>query len=130
MNKKVYVGNLPFEIEEAALKEMFEADGKHVASVQIITDRYTGRPRGFGFVEFESEADAQGAIESFNGKELKGRALVVSEAREQSRSGGRGESRGGGGGFGGGGGGGGRGGRSFGGGGGGRGDRGHRSPRW
>src|SRR5258706_11923936 len=101
MNKKLYIGNLPFDVQESSLKEMFEADGRHVASVQIITDRDTGRSRGFGFVEFETTEDAQSALQTFNGKELNGRALVVNEAREQTRGGGRGGFGGGGGGGGG-----------------------------
>ena len=99
MNKKLYVGNLPFDVAESSLREMFEADGRHVSSIQIITDRDTGRSRGFGFVEFESAEDAKNAIAALNGKELNGRALTVNEAREQTRDGGggRGGSFGGGG---------------------------------
>ena len=121
MNKKVYVGNLPFQVEETAIRELFEADGRRVASIQIISDRDTGRSRGFGFVEFETPEDAEKAIEAVNGKELNGRALVVSEAREQTRGP---RSGGGGGGF--------RssGGGDFRGGGGGGGKRGGRSNRW
>lgn len=113
MNKKLYVGNLPFTAEEAQLEALFASDGRQVASVRIMSDRETGRSRGFGFVEMASPEDAQKAIEALNGHDFMGRALTVNEAREQQpRSGG----------FGGGGGGGGRGG--FGGGGGGRGGRG------
>ncbi len=113
MKKRLYVGNLPFSVTEDKLKEMFEAGGWEIASVRLITDRNTGRSRGFGFVEFVNDDDARAAIEANNGKEIDGRALVVNEARER-------ESREGGGG-GGGGGGNRRGGRGGGGGGGGRG---------
>jgi len=99
MKKRLYVGNLPFSVTEDKLKEMFEAGGWEIASVRLITDRNTGRSRGFGFVEFVNDDDARAAIEANNGKEIDGRALVVNEARErESREGG-----GGGGGFGGGG---------------------------
>jgi RNA recognition motif-containing protein len=121
MNKKLYVGNLPFSTAEGDLQALFGADGRQVASVRILSDRETGRSRGFGFVEMATPEDAQKAIEALNGREFQGRPLTVNEAREQApRSGGGGGGRGGfgGGGFGGGGfgGGGGRGG--FGGGGG------------
>ncbi len=88
MSKKLYVGNLPFDAQESALKAMFETDGRQVASVQIITDRDTGRSRGFGFVEFENGEDARKAIDAVNGKDFGGRALTVNEAREQTRNGG------------------------------------------
>jgi cold-inducible RNA-binding protein len=88
VNKKLYVGNLPFDVEETSLKELFQADGRQVAKIQIITDRDTGRPRGFGFVEFENAEDAQKAIEALNGKEFGGRPLTVNEAKEQVRTGG------------------------------------------
>ena len=87
MNKKLYVGNLPFDAQESTLTELFGANGT-VAKAQIITDRETGRSRGFGFVEFENAEDAQKAIDSLNGKEVGGRALTVNEAREQTRNGG------------------------------------------
>jgi RNA recognition motif-containing protein len=118
MNKKLYVGNLPFSADENAMRELFSTDGRKVASAQIISDRDTGRSRGFGFVEFENEQDAAAAVEALNGKEWEGRALVVNEAREQTkgpRAGGFGGGRSGGFGGGGYGGGGGRGGKSGGG---------------
>lgn len=87
MNKKLYVGNLPFDAQESTLTELFGANGA-VAKVQIITDRETGRSRGFGFVEFEKAEDAQKAIGALNGKEVGGRALTVNEAKEQTRNGG------------------------------------------
>jgi cold-inducible RNA-binding protein len=84
MNKKLYVGNLSFEMQEQDLKTLFEEGGRSVASARIISDRDTGRSRGFGFVEFANPQDAQSAIESMNGREINGRALVVNEAREQT----------------------------------------------
>lgn len=115
MSKKLYVGNLPYSIDDQALEEFFAQAGA-VESAKVITDRETGRSKGFGFVEMATPEEAQGAIEKLNGQDLDGRPVRVSEAKPQ-------ESRGGGGrGFGGGGGGGGRGG--FSGGGGGRGGRG------
>jgi cold-inducible RNA-binding protein len=101
---KIYVGNLPFSASEADIRALFSQHGT-VESVSLPTDRETGRPRGFGFVEM-SQADAARAIQSLNGHEMGGRQLRVNEAQDKPRSGG-----GGGGGFrGGGGGGGGRGG--------------------
>ncbi len=125
MGNKIYVGNLSFSTTEESLAEKFAAFGS-VASAKVIKDRETGRSKGFGFVEMESENDAMSAIEALNGKELEGRTITVSEARPQEprgdRGGGFGGGRGGGGGFGGGrgGGGGGRGGFGGGGRGGGR----------
>ncbi len=113
MGKKLYVGNLPFSATEGSLSDLFAQIGT-VDSVRLITDRDTGRSKGFGFVEMSTDEEAEKAIAEFNGKELEGRPLTVNEARPQEpRSGGGG----GGGGFGGGGGG--RGGRGGGGGGGG-----------
>jgi hypothetical protein len=89
---KIYVGNLPFSATDAEIRELFAQHGT-VESVSIITDRDTGRPRGFGFVEM-SRADASKAIQSLNGKELGGRPLRVNEAQE--RTGGGGGNRGGG----------------------------------
>jgi len=114
---KLYVGNLSFNTGENDLQELFTQFGT-VDSCRIITDRDTGRSRGFGFVEFSSDAEARAAIEQMNGKQIDGRALTVNEAKPQENRGGGGGGRGG---FGGGrgGGGGGRGG-GYGGGGGGR----------
>jgi cold-inducible RNA-binding protein len=80
MNKKLYVGNLSYNTTEATLRELFEEAGT-VASVNVITDRETGRPRGFAFVEMESTEGAQAAIEQLNNRQLDGRTLTVSEAR-------------------------------------------------
>src|SRR6185503_17786959 len=126
MNKKLYVGNLPFSAEEAQLTALFAGDGRQVASVRILSDKETGRSRGFGFVEMATPEDAQKAIDALNGHDFMGRPLTVNEAREQEpRSGGGGGGRGDRGGYGGGGGG--RGDRGgYGGGGGGRGGRGDR----
>jgi RNA recognition motif-containing protein len=120
MGKKLYVGNLSYDVDSSALEQMFSAHGT-VTSAQIITDRDTGRSKGFGFVEMASDAEAQAAISAMNGQEHGGRALTVNEAKpREERGGGGGGGRGGygGGGGRGGGGGGGRGG--YGGGGGGR----------
>ena len=91
MAKKIYVGNLPFSASEDQVRNLFSTHGE-VTSVAIITDRETGRPRGFGFVEMESGAEA--AIETLNGTEMDGRNLNVNEAKPR-------EDRGGGGGGGG-----------------------------
>ena len=128
MGKKLYVGNLSYSTDSSELEQLFGAHGT-VVSAQIISDRDTGRSKGFGFVEMGTDEEAQAAIAGLNGKEHQGRALTVNEARpREDRPGGGG---GGGRGFGGGGGGGGRGGYGGGGGGGrggggggGRGDRG------
>ncbi len=123
MPVRLYVGNLPFTVTEQDLEEIFAQVGK-VESSNIVTDRDTGRSRGFAFVEMETQEAADAAIQNFHGRELDGRSLTVNEARpRESRpprsGGGGGYSGGGGGGYGGGGGGGGRGG-GYGGGGGGR----------
>jgi len=101
---KLYVGNLPDNMTEEALSTMFTEAGP-VASAKIITDRYTGQPRGFGFVEMETKTDGQRAISMLNGKDVDGRTLKVNEARPQQKRGGGGFGGGGGGRFGGGGGG-------------------------
>ena len=92
----IYVGNLSFDSTEDQIRQAFEGFGE-VTSVNIITDRDTGRPRGFGFVEMASEDSARAAIAGLNGTDLDGRTLNVNEAR-QRESGGRGGGRGGGGG--------------------------------
>jgi RNA recognition motif-containing protein len=91
---RVYVGNLSFNTSGDALKQAFEGNGRQVKEVKIVTDRDTGQPRGFAFVEMSSPADAEAVISEWDGQELDGRTLKVNEARE--REGGRG---GGGGGF-------------------------------
>ena len=126
MSNRLYVGNLPFSATEEEIRTLFEGDGRKVENVSVITDRETGRPRGFAFVELTTQQDAETAVQKLNGYQMDGRTLTVSEARERSvggGGGGRGGYGGGGGGYGGGSGGGG----GYGGGGGGRGgDRGGR----
>ncbi len=80
MAKKLFVGGLPWATTNDDLKDLFSQAGT-VASATIITDKMTGRSRGFGFVEFESDADADNALNMFNGKEYNGRNLVVNEAK-------------------------------------------------
>ena len=137
MSKKLFVGNLPFHFTENELSDLFKAYSS-VQSVNLVTDRVTGKSRGFGFVELENDDDANAAIDELSDTEVDGRQISVNEARERApRSGGggggyggggggRGGNRGGGGGFGGGGGGYGGGGGGFGGGGRGDGGRGGR----
>ena len=79
----IYVGNLSHELTEEELKQAFEAFGQ-VESAKIITDRYSGVSRGFGFVEMPTKAEAEAAIAELNGKELKGRTLTVNEARPRT----------------------------------------------
>jgi len=116
MGTRIYVGNMSFEMDNMSLEEMFKSYGS-VVSAQVITDRDSGRSKGFGFVEMGSDAEAEAAIAALNGKEVNGRALKVNEAkpREDRPRSGSGGPRGG---FGGG-----RGRRSSGGGDGERGDR-------
>ena len=119
MAGKIYVGNLPWSTTSADLEALFAAHGA-VRSAEVISDRETGRSRGFGFVEMETNEGLQAAIAALNGHEMNGRPLTVNEARERTpRSGGGGGGGGGGGrGYGGGGGGGGGGRGGYGGGGG------------
>jgi len=84
MNLKIYVGNLPFGASEEDLKKFFSEAGT-VQSVKIITDAYSGKSRGFGFVEMATEEDVQKAIAVLNGKTLMDRALVVNEAKPQKK---------------------------------------------
>jgi cold-inducible RNA-binding protein len=117
--KNLFVGNLPHSTTEAELRSLFEPHGA-LERVSVVTDRETGRSRGFAFVEMKNADEADKAVAALNGKELEGRALKINEARPKEKSGP---------------GGGGRGGRGFGGGGGGRDDyQGHarqpREPRW
>jgi len=98
MGKNIYVGNLSYDTTESTLRDLFGAHGE-IASVNIITDRMTGRPRGFGFVEMATEEGATAAIAALNGQEVDGRQLTVNEAKPRApRSGGgnRGGRRGGG----------------------------------
>ena len=109
MGKKLYVGNLSYNVDSSELEQMFAPHGQ-VVSAQIINDRDTGRSKGFGFVEMANDNEAEAAIAALNGHEHEGRALTVNEARPREE-----RPRGGGGGYGG--------------GGGGRGDRGDRGGR-
>jgi len=104
MNMRIYVGNLSYEVTEEQLRQEFQAYGE-VASVSVMTDKYTGRPKGFGFVEMASKTESEAAISGLNGKMLEDRTIVVNEARPRtdSRGGGSYGDRRGGGGFGGGG---------------------------
>ena len=123
MGTRLYVGNLPYSVTELELRDLFASLGT-ITEAKIVTDRDTGRPRGFGFVEMSTEDEAKKAIEELNGRDVQGRALAVKEAEDRRGGGGGGR------GFGGGGGGGGRGfGGGGGGGGGGRGGGGRRD-RW
>ncbi len=97
MSKKLYVGNLSYSVTTGILEELFASVGE-VVSVNVITDRMTGRSRGFAFVEMAESADAQKAIAELDGRDVEGRALKVAEARPQrDRSSGY-DDRGGGGG--------------------------------
>lgn len=89
---KLYVGNLPFTATEEAVRTLFAAHG-NVDKVSLITDRDTGQPRGFGFVEM-SNADASRAMQALNGQDFGGRALKVNEAQDRDRGGGGGQNRG------------------------------------
>lgn len=80
MGKRLYVGNLPFSATDQLLQDTFSQSGK-VESAKVITDRDTGRCKGFGFVEMSTEAEAADAISKFNGAEYEGRALTVNEAK-------------------------------------------------
>ncbi len=94
-SNKLYVGGLPYSTTEADLKELFSEHGT-VESARVITDRQTGRSKGFGFVEMSSQEEAEAAIEKLNDSELGGRTLVVNEAKPREKrgsSGGGGQSR-------------------------------------
>jgi len=84
MTSKLYIGSLSFDTVEDSLKDLFSEAGK-VESVSIITDKFSGRSKGFGFVEMSSEEEAKKAIEMFNGKELDGRNIVVDEAKPMQK---------------------------------------------
>lgn len=98
MGKRLFVGNLPYTVDDATLEGQFSSFGT-VESARVVTDRDTGRSKGFGFVEMSSDDEANKAIEGMNGQPLGGRNITVSEARPQApREGGRGPRGGGGGG--------------------------------
>jgi RNA recognition motif-containing protein len=92
---KIYVGNLPFGVDDESLSKLFVEFGE-VDSAKVITDRDTGRSRGFGFVEMSDGKEARQAIEAVNGRELDGRTLTVNEAKPRRDRGGQGGGRGGG----------------------------------
>jgi RNA recognition motif-containing protein len=96
MSRKLYVGNLPFNTDEAQLQDLFAQAGT-VDTVSVVRDRETGRARGFAFVEMGSDAEAQQAITQLNSYQLEGRALTVNEARPKTEGGGGGGFGGGGG---------------------------------
>ena len=105
MGKRLYVGNLPFSANEDQIRALFEGEGRKVDTVSVISDRETGRPRGFAFVEMSSQGDADTAVQKLNGYQMDGRTITVSEAKERTFGGGGGGGGGGGrygGGFGGG----------------------------
>lgn len=94
--KKLFIGNLPYQASEAELQDFFSQAGVQADSVQIIRDKFTGQARGFGFAEFSNDAEADRAVQSCNGKDFLGRALVVNEARPMREGGGGGGGGGGG----------------------------------
>ena len=96
MGKRLYVGNLSYDSTEDSLRSAFSQDGRTVTDVHIMTDRDTGRPRGFGFVEMGNSEHADAAVSTLNGYSMDGRPLTVNEARERGSGGGGG---GGGGGY-------------------------------
>ncbi len=96
MESKLYVGNLSYNVSEAQLRDLFAQAGE-IKEVALITDRQTGRTKGFGFVEFTTQADAEKAIQMFNNYELDGRPLTVNMARPREERGGGGFRSGGGG---------------------------------
>ena len=87
MGTRLYVGNLPFSTDEASLRALFEQNGQKVTDVKLVSDRDTGRSRGFGFVEMATDAEAKLAIETYNGHAWGGRTLTVNEAQEKPRGG-------------------------------------------
>ena len=101
MGNKLYVGGLPFSVTDGNLEELFKEHGT-VESARVISDKFTGKSRGFGFVEMSSGGEAQKAIEALNGTEIEGRTLTVNEARPREQRSGFGDDRRGGGGGGGG----------------------------
>lgn len=94
----IFIGSLPFKIQEDEIREQFQRYGE-VASVKIITDKFSGRSKGFGFVEMSNDEEAQKAIEGLNGAEVGGRKIVVNKSEERKDSGNRGGYKGGGGGY-------------------------------
>jgi RNA recognition motif-containing protein len=85
MSQKLFVGNIPYDLSETDLKSIFEDGGLQVSEVKIITDKFTGKSRGFGFVSFDSDADAESAINAMNGKQVGGRMLKIAVAKRKER---------------------------------------------
>ncbi len=94
--KKLYVGNLPFQATEEQLRDLFTGAGVTASSINLVRDRFSGEPRGFGFVEINDDGEADRAIQALNGKDFLGRAIVVNEARPLRERGGGGGGGGGG----------------------------------
>ena len=92
MNKKLYVGGLPYSVTDEQLTELFQSHGT-VESAKVITDRYTDRSRGFGFVEMSTQQEAEQAIQALNGTEFEGRSLTVNESKPRENRSGSGGSR-------------------------------------
>ena len=90
-SNKLYVGGLPYSISDGQLSELFTPHGT-VESARVITDRMTGRSRGFGFVEMATQGEAEAAVEGLNGTQLEGRSLTVNEAKQKEDRGGNGRS--------------------------------------
>ena len=88
MSKKIYVGNLPFSATESDLRSLFQTHGE-IVSADVITDRETGRSRGFGFVEMEEASSASNAIRALDGADMGGRSLRVNEAQDKGNRGSR-----------------------------------------
>jgi RNA recognition motif-containing protein len=106
MGNNLFVGNLPYDVDDAQLSEVFSQAGT-VTSAHVVTDKFSGQSRGYGFVEMSSDAEAAQAVTLLNGRDFRGRPMTVNEARPREerggfRSGGGGRSYGGGGGYGGG----------------------------
>ncbi|MFT7667939.1 MAG: cold-inducible RNA-binding protein, partial [Planctomycetota bacterium] len=96
MGNRLYIGNLSWDTNEEALRAAFGADGRNIKDVHIVTDRDTGRPRGFAFIELSSDEEAQSAIQALDGMDLDGRNIRVNEAQERQPRGGGGGGGGGG----------------------------------
>jgi cold-inducible RNA-binding protein len=83
MTRRLYVGNLPYDATEKQIRQVFETEARKVVSIKIVSDKETGRSRGFAFVDLESPEQAKAAIDELNGKDFGGRALIVNEAEDR-----------------------------------------------
>ena len=83
MTRRLYVGNLPYDATEKQIRQAFEAEARKIVSIKIVTDKETGKSRGFAFVDLETPEQAKQAIEQLNGKDFSGRALIVNEAEDR-----------------------------------------------